>query len=287
MPLNSVLQTGDVVEVLTSTASKGPSWDWLKIVKSSSARAKIKQFFKREMKDENIKLGKSMLESEAKRRGYGLSDILTEESFAKVSEKFSFSNQDEMFASVGYGAVTVNQVLFKLIDFYKKEIPKQPVYHGGDERADSSGVIVKGMSGLLTRFAGCCNPVPGDEIVGFVSRGRGVVIHRADCPNVKNLEQEQGRILPASWSDGASSGRFVAGIVIKAKDQGVALSVLTSVVSDMRLMITSVNSRFDKNKDAVIEANIRLNGKQDIDLLIKKIDSDERIDEVYRTATGA
>ena len=283
VPLNSTLQTGDVVEIITSSNSKGPSWDWLKIVKSSSARAKIKQFFKREMKEENIKLGRTMLEAEAKHRGYNLSDILTEESFAKISEKFSFFSQDEMFASVGYGAITVNQVLFKLIDFYKKEIPKQPVYHGVG-KADTGGVIVKGMRGLLTHFAGCCNPVPGDPIVGFVSRGRGVVIHRADCSNIKNLETEQGRILPAEWAN-TSGGWFVAGIVIKAKDQGVALSVLTSVVSDMRLMITGVNSRFDKNKDAVIEANIRLNGKEDIDLLIKKIRSDERIDEVYRTAT--
>ena len=283
VPLDSTLQTGDVVEIITSTNSKGPSWDWLKIVKSSSARAKIKQFFKREMKEENVKLGKSMLEAEAKHRGYALSDILTEESFAKVAEKFSFSSQDEMFASVGYGAITVNQVLFRLIDFYRKEVPK-PVIYRGETSGDSSGVIVKGMSGLLTRFAGCCNPVPGDEIVGFVSRGRGVVIHRADCPNVKTLEAEKGRILPAEWAAGGS-GRFVAGIVIKAKDQGVALSVLTSVVSDMRLMITGVNSRFDKNKDAVIEANIRLNGKEDIDLLIKKIRADERITEVFRTAT--
>ena len=283
VPLDSTLQTGDVVEILTSTNSKGPSWDWLKIVKSSSARAKIKQFFKREMKEENVKLGKSMLEAEAKHRGYALSDILTEESFAKVAEKFSFSSQDEMFASVGYGAITVNQVLFRLIDFYRKEVPK-PVIYRGETSSDSSGVIVKGMSGLLTRFAGCCNPVPGDEIVGFVSRGRGGVIHRADCPNVKTLEAEKGRILPAEWAAGGS-GRFVAGIVIKAKDQGVALSVLTSVVSDMRLMITGVNSRFDKNKDAVIEANIRLNGKEDIDLLIKKIRADERITEVFRTAT--
>lgn len=283
VPLDSTLQTGDVVEILTSTNSKGPSWDWLKIVKSSSARAKIKQFFKREMKEENVKLGKSMLEAEAKHRGYALSDILTEESFAKVAEKFSFSSQDEMFASVGYGAITVNQVLFRLIDFYRKEVPK-PVIYRGETPSDSSGVIVKGMSGLLTRFAGCCNPVPGDEIVGFVSRGRGVVIHRADCPNIKTLEVEKGRILPAEWAAGGS-GRFVAGIVIKAKDQGVALSVLTSVVSDMRLMITGVNSHFDKNKDAVIEANIRLNGKEDIDLLIKKIRADERITEVFRTAT--
>ena len=284
VPLNSTLQTGDVVEIVTSSASKGPSWDWLKIVKSSSARAKIKQFFKREMKEENVKIGKSMLEAEAKHRGYNLSDILTEESFAKISQKFSFSSQDEMFASVGYGAISVNQVLFKLIDFYKKVVPKQPEYRGGGATGDSGGVIVKGMTGLLTRFAGCCNPVPGDEIVGFVSRGRGVVIHRADCPNIKALEEEEGRVLPAEWAD-TSGGRFVASIVIRAKDQGVALTVLTQVVSDLRLMITGVNSRFDKNKVAVIEASVRLNGKQDIDLLIKKIREDDRIDEVFRTAT--
>ena len=282
VPLGATLHTGDVVEVLTNPNSKGPSWDWLKIVKSSSARAKIKQFFKREMKDENIKLGKSMLESEAKRRGYALSDILTEQSFGKVAERFSFANQDEMFASVGYGAITVYQVLFKLIDYYKKEVPKPPTYRG-EVKTDAGGVIVKGQSGLLTRFAGCCNPVPGDEIVGFVSRGRGVVIHRADCPNVKNLESEGGeRILPAEWAQ-TSGNRFVAAIVIRAKDQGVALSVLTSVVSDMRLMIVGVNSRFDKNKTAVIEASVRLNGKEDIDQLIKKIRQDDRIDEVFRT----
>ena len=282
VPLGSALQTGDVVEIMTSSASKGPSWDWLKIVRSSGARAKIKQFFKREMKEENVKIGRSMLEAESKHRGYNLSDILTEESFAKISQKFSFSSQDEMFASVGYGAISVNQVLFKLIDFYKKVVPKQPAYRGG--HADTGGVIVKGMTGLLTRFAGCCNPVPGDEIVGYVSRGRGVVIHRAGCPNVHTLEGEEGRVLPAEWAD-TSGGRFVASIVIRAKDQGVALSVLTQVVSDLRLMITGVNSRFDKNKSAVIEASVRLNGKQDIDLLIKKIREDDRIDEVFRTAT--
>jgi len=212
-----------------------------------------------------------------------LGDLLTEESFAKISEKFSFFSQEEMFASVGYGAITVNQVLFKLIDFYRKEIPK-PIVSRNREKPDSSGVIVKGMSGLLTRFAVCCTPVPGDEIVGFVSRGRGVVVHRADCPNLKTLESEGGRILPAEWATGGS-GRFIANIVITAKDQGVALSVLTAVVSDLHLVITGVNSRFDKNKEAIIEASIRLNGKEDIDALLRKIGADERIISVYRTAS--
>ncbi len=193
VPLNSVLHTGDVVEILTSASAKGPSWDWFKYVKSGSARAKMRQFFKREMKEENIKTGKVMLEAEAKRKGYNLGDILTEESFKKLSNKLVFSSVNEMMASVGYGAVSVNQVIFKLIDYYKKEIPK-PVENSDAEKlkyTPSGSVSIKGMNGLLVRFAHCCNPVPGDEIVGFVSRGRGVIVHRKDCSNLKNEDAER------------------------------------------------------------------------------------------------
>ncbi len=172
--LNSALHTGDVVEILTSATTKGPSWDWLKYVKSGSARAKIRAFFKREMKEENAKTGKAMLEAEAKRRGYNLADILTEESFKKLSNKLVFSSVNEMMASVGYGAVSVNQIIFKLIDYYKKEIPKPIDVLSNDKlkNTPASTVVIKDMGGLLVRFAHCCNPVPGDDIVGFVSRGR-------------------------------------------------------------------------------------------------------------------
>lgn len=284
VPLNTSLQTGDVIEVLTSPTSKGPSWDWLKIIKSSSARAKIRQFFKREMKEDNIKLGKNMLESEAKRRGYSLSDLLNDESFEKLSEKLSFTSFEEMYASVGYGAVSVNQVVFKLIDYYRKAMPI-PLTENSQKSTkanDAGGVSIKGMQGLLVKFAGCCNPVPGDEIVGFVSRGRGIVVHRADCPNMQNIESD--RLQPASWT-GKTSSRFTAGIKIKAKDQGVALSVITTVVNSMRLSLTSVNGRIDKNKDAIVEITVKLNDKDEIDTLISKIKSDDRIIDVFRTST--
>ncbi|MDE6850698.1 MAG: bifunctional (p)ppGpp synthetase/guanosine-3',5'-bis(diphosphate) 3'-pyrophosphohydrolase, partial [Clostridia bacterium] len=178
--LNSALKTGDVVEILTSSNSKGPSWDWLKFVKSGSAKAKIKQFFKHAMKDENVRTGKSMLEAEAKRRVYSLADLLTDESFAKLSEKMVFASVDEMMASVGYGAVGVNQIIYKLIDFYRREQPLQlPKVEAEKLKHTPAGsVSVKGLEGLLVRFAHCCNPVPGDPIVGFVSRGRGVIVHR-------------------------------------------------------------------------------------------------------------
>ena len=198
VPLNTVLSVGDVVDIVTSQSSKGPSWDWLKIVKSSSARVKIKQFFKREMKEENVRTGKVMLDAEIKRRGYSMSELLTEDAFMAISAKMSFNGQDEMFASVGYGAVSVNQVVVKLIDYHRKSQPQQEVtkFFKTGKKGDGS-VKVKGMAGLLVRFAGCCNPVPGDEIVGFISRGHGVTVHRKDCPNLKHTEDD--RIIEVSW----------------------------------------------------------------------------------------
>ncbi|MGN0822685.1 MAG: RelA/SpoT family protein, partial [Candidatus Gallimonas sp.] len=280
--LNSKLEVGDVVEIITSPNSKGPSWDWLKFVKSPSARAKIKSFYKKEMKEENYRLGKSMLEDAAKRRGYQLSDLLTEESFKKVAEKLAFGSQEEMFASVGYGAVSVNQVLFKLIDYYRKEVPQplvQPTIAG---RHAKGSVTIKGTSGLMVSFAGCCSPVPGDEIVGFVTRGRGVVVHRKDCPNLRNAEPE--RLQPAEWLKEEGGAQFKAGIVVKAEDQGVALAAVSGCVAEMKLAITSINGRYDKAGDAIVEVTVSLTNRQDVEVLIKKIKSHAKIYDVRRTA---
>lgn len=174
VPLSTQLQVGDVVEIITSQNSKGPSRDWLKFIKSSGAKAKIKQFYKNELKEDNIREGQAKLEDEAKKKGYTLSELVTEESFNRISDRFSFASPDEMYAAVGYGSVTVGQVLYKLIDFYKKEMPKPfEVHAGGGNIRTPGGVLVNGQSGLLVRFAGCCSPVPGDKIVGFTSRGEG------------------------------------------------------------------------------------------------------------------
>lgn len=280
--LNSALHTGDVVEVLTSGSSKGPSWDWLKFVKSGSARAKIRQFFKREMKEENVKTGKSMLEAEAKRRGYTLGDLLTDESFKKLSNKLVFASVDEMMASVGYGAVSVNQVIYKLIDYYKKEIPKPS---GAPEieklrHTPEGSVTVNGASGLLVRFAHCCNPVPGDDIVGFVSRGRGTIIHRRDCPNVADLGKE--RLLQVEWTGQAEKG-FVAGIRITATDESGVIAFITAEISSMQLSMTQINGRTTKDGKAVFDINVMLNRRSDLDLLVKHLKRDRRIIDVCRT----
>ncbi|MBQ8876360.1 MAG: bifunctional (p)ppGpp synthetase/guanosine-3',5'-bis(diphosphate) 3'-pyrophosphohydrolase [Clostridia bacterium] len=281
VPLTTTLEVGDVVEVITSPNSKGPSRDWLKFIKSSSAKAKIRQFYKNELKEENIRIGQLKLDEEAKKKGYSLSTLLTPEAFKRISERFSFNEQDEMFAAVGYGSISVNQVLFKLIDCYRKETPMAAFEVKSDGSKVTGGVLINGQGGMLVRFAGCCSPVPGDEIVGYTSRGRGVVVHRADCPNLKGVDK--GRLLPAAWQIAAGAKqRFNANISIRAADQGAALSVLSWAVSEMKLSITAVNGRIDKNHDAVLEASISLTDISEIDLLLKKIQSDKRIYNVHR-----
>jgi GTP pyrophosphokinase len=281
VPLNSTLAVGDMVEIITAKSSKGPSWDWLKIVKSSSARVKIKNFFKKELKEENIKTGKSMLESEAKARGYALNELLTEEAFLKLSSRMSFSNLDEMFASVGYGAVSTNQVLVKLIDYFRREnkVTTQKDY-GNIKSTSSSGVIVKGMSDLLIRYAGCCNPVPGDEIVGFVSRGKGVTIHRADCPNMKGIERD--RLIEVSWS-GEIANSFKASIEILGESQGDVLAIVSAVVSQMNLTILAINGRIDqRTKNAVVDVNVKLNNRLDLEGFINKLKQSDKVIDVFR-----
>lgn len=282
VPLNSTLKTADMVEILTSPNSKGPSWDWLKFVKSGSAKAKIRQFFKHAMKEENVKTGRAMLEAEAKRRGYTLGDLLTDESFAKLSEKLVFASVDEMMASVGYGAVSVNQIIYKLIDFHRREQPMQlPATEVEKLKHTPAGsVSIKGMEGLLVKFAHCCNPVPGDPIVGFVSRGRGVIVHRKDCPNLKDYEAD--RIQPAKWTGEVENG-FMAGIKILATDDAGLTAFVTAEISAMRLYMTQINGRIGKDGKAVFEIMVKLNKLSDLDLLIKHLKKDKRIIDVFRT----
>ena len=282
VPLNSTLQVGDVVEIITSQNSKGPSWDWLKIVKSPSARVKIRQFFKREMKEDNVKTGKSMIEAEAKKRGYSLGELLTDESFLFLASKMSFASEAEMFASVGYGAVSTGQIIVKLIDFYRKNQPKEEIrkYYTSNPN-HSSSVTVKGMTGLLVHFAGCCNPVPGDDVIGFISRGHGVTVHRKDCPNMRQAEKD--RLIEVSWADKAANV-FNASIKVVGNTQTEILACVAAAVSELKLEIVSTNGRTDnKTRQVIVDFNIRLNGKEELESLIGKLKQEPKISDVYRT----
>ncbi len=279
--LNSILHTGDVVEILTQSTSKGPSWDWLKFVKSGSTRAKIRAYFKKAMKEENAKQGKEMLEEEAKKRGYQLSDLLTDESFQKLSNKLVFTSQSEMFSSVGFGAVSVYQVISRLIDYYKKEVPKTPeVVESKLKNTPAGAVIVNGMPGLMVSFANCCSPVPGDDIVGFISKGRGIIIHRKDCHNITAFEPE--RLLDAEWAKEVES-QFIAGIKIIAEDYDGLTANVTAEIAQMHLSMVAINGRINKQKQAELDIRVKFVKRSDMDVLINRIKKDRHVIDIYRT----
>ncbi len=288
VPVDTVLTNGDVVEVITSSAAKGPSRDWLKFVKTPSAKSKIKSFFKKEMRDENIKRGKDMLEREAKHKNYQLADLVALSPWRDyIKQKYNVSDPDEIFSMVGYGELTTNQVLTKMIEFYKvEECKKEPVIEvkpaSTRKNKNDSGIIVKGFNDLKIRFSHCCTPVPGDEIVGYISRSRGVTIHRADCPNVKYLEPE--RLIEAVWpATNAVGEKFVSSLGITAEDRSGLVIEVATLINNMKITMTNINARAEKNGTAVITVTVEISSVGDLENLIKKIQSLKGVTSVSRT----
>lgn len=282
VPLEYKLQTGDYVDIITSAASKGPSRDWLRFVKTSSAKSKIRAFFKHEMKDENIKRGKELIEREAKLRGYTASTLMQHKWLDVIMLRYSFSSVDDMYASVGYGAYTPNQILLKLIDFYKQEHPTvdEPHTVANTGKHEGQGVVVKGHNDLLIRVARCCSPVPGDSIIGYISRGRGVTIHRDTCPNIKNAEQY--RLIEAHW-DSTRQAPFSVSLRIECKDTGGVLAKITKTISDMKISIESMTARVvDKEHKGIISLTVKITAPEQLELIINRIQSIRNVDKVYR-----
>ena len=288
--LDYVLQTGDIVEILTSSSSSGPSRDWLNIVKTSQAKNKIKQFFKRERREENIEKGKEMLEREAKRQGYSLSQLLPKDWPEAVWRKYGFNSAEDMYAALGYGGITTNQILFRLIDEYKKankqeraedltakkDTKPQKVYTANDK-----GVKVKGIDNLMIRFSKCCNPVPGDEIIGYITRGRGVSIHRADCINLKDPLVEAQRLIEVEWVDEYRAS-FSSEIQILARDRQMLLADITKAMSDMKINVTAVNARTTRDKQVVINIMIEINDIEQLRKVIKQLKKIDDVSDAYR-----
>lgn len=288
VPISTVLQNGDVVEILTNKQSKGPSRDWLKIAVTSTAKAKIKAFYKKAMKEENIKLGRDMLEKEAKRRGYSLGDLTSGSWMKVVLDRYRFSSAEDMYGSIGYGGITTNQILGKLIDFYKrsqayKEDVKMEEETGPDinkPRRSHSGIIIDGYDDFLIKLSHCCNPVPGDEIIGYITRGRGVMVHRADCPNVANMEKE--RIISASWAK-QDSGVFIAIIKIECDNSNIMLAQVSTTIASMDLNIDSLVARASKDKTkATISLGVEIKSSSDVTNVIKKLSAIRGVTHVYR-----
>ena len=284
VPLETVLNTGDTVEVMTNPNAKGPSRDWLKIVKTASAKSKIRQFFKRELKDEYIRTGKSMIERDAKHRGIAPSELLTPEGIQAVCDRYMCNDADEIFAAVGYGSMSLQQVMLKLIATNKGLTVtnvQQPRRSNKSSGGKKNTVIVKGVEDLLVRFSRCCSPVPGDEIVGYISRGRGVCVHRADCPAIKNFEKE--RLVHAEWSNMDANATFPVSIEIVSEDRGDIFAEITKAVANENLPMLAINARKDKKGNAVANITVEITNHDQALQLINKLRAIPAVVNAYRT----
>ena len=285
VPLTAELRNGDVVEILTNTNAKGPSRDWLKIVKTQNAKSKINYYFKKQMKEENIKRGKSILEEQAKTLNINLSKLLVDKYLQPVYERYSLSSLDDMFASLGYGGVTATQILNKLVATQKEldgeEKPEKPLYapRPMKEQAQNKSVNVMGYSDMFVKYAGCCNPIPGDNIIGYVSRGSGVTIHRNNCPELKNCEFE--RLVECNWND-VPDGRFVSKLTIMCDNKYGVLTTISKKISDMKINMVGISSHSIDVNTVVLIIQVEVKQKDQIDDLIKKINNFSFVKEIRR-----
>ncbi len=289
VPLNYRLKNGNIVDVITSTSGSGPSRDWLKIVKSTQAKNKIRQWFKVKDKDLNLTKGKDMLEKEVKKLGYKPSEILKEEWLKGIASKASINSIDDLYASIGYGNITLNQVISKLRikynDFYKieneKEILESKIQQAQQKKPRSTqGINVKGVDNIKIRFSRCCNPVPGDEIVGFITKGRGVSVHRSDCPNIVASDDTE-RFIEVEW-DTQKQASYQAEIQIRANDRAGLLADITHKISEVDLGVLSLNARTTKERVVFINLTLEIKDIDELKGLIKKIKKIKNVIDVYR-----
>lgn len=287
MPLSTVLKTGDVVDIMTSNSAKGPNLDWLKFVKTSGAKSKIKAFLKKINQVENIKLGHEMLEREAKRRGFNMSDLMQPDYISYVLKRYNLNSVEDLYASVGYGGTSTNQVLFKLIQLYREEQKSvTPIIEKTDQeisnirKKSSSGILVHGFADFLIHLAHCCNPVPGDEIVGYISRGRGVAIHSVDCPNVKNFEPE--RCIEAEWDASDEHAKFIANISLVCKDKSGLLAQITNAIANRGFSIVGAEVKVKNAGEAIVSISIEISNVEELNDLVKKLSSIEGVINIQR-----
>lgn len=288
--LDHKLKTGDIIEILTSKHSYGPSQDWVKLAQTSQAKHKIRQFFKKQRREENVEKGRELVEKEIKNLEFDVKDILTAENLQKVADKFNFSNEEDMYAAVGYNGITALQVANRLTEKERKQrdqeeqektvqevsVESKP-YHGKKREA---GVRVKGIDNLLVRLSKCCNPVPGDSIVGFITKGRGVSVHRDDCPNVKTGEARE-RLIPVEWEHeqpARNRKEYNVEIEILGYDRRGLLNEVLQAVNETKTNISSVSGKSDRNKVATIHMAIFI---QNINHLHKVVERIKQIKDIY------
>ncbi|HWJ02634.1 MAG TPA: bifunctional (p)ppGpp synthetase/guanosine-3',5'-bis(diphosphate) 3'-pyrophosphohydrolase [Verrucomicrobiae bacterium] len=293
MPLDTKLSNGDIVEILTSKQSAGPSRDWLSIVKTSQAKNRIRGWFKKEKRDENILRGKELLEKEIRKLGLEPADVLKPDRILEIAKQFNLVALEDLHASLGDGALTVAKILNKLKDDIARELKR-----AGIEPEDiqpgvkpytqygkpSQGVRVKGVDNILVRFSRCCNPLPGDEIVGYITKGRGVSVHRLDCINIQH-SQDAGRLVDVVW-DAQVQATYQVELQIHALDRPRLTLDVMNAVADTKTVINAVNARATKNKMALIHLKIEIRNLEHLEFVVQKIKRVKDIMEVHRITPG-
>ncbi|OIJ21968.1 (p)ppGpp synthetase [Anaerobacillus alkalidiazotrophicus] len=287
--LDHRLNTGDIVDVLTSKHSYGPSQDWIKISQSSHAKNKIRQWFKKERRDENVAKGRDLVEKEIKKHSIEPKEVLTTDNIEVVANKFNFQGEEDMYAAVGYGGITASQIATRLTEKIRKKRGQELEEHALTEKVSdikkytptkktSIGVRVKGIDNLLIRLSKCCNPVPGDDIIGFITKGRGVSIHRADCTNVQT-DDAKTRLLPVEWEgNNQETKNYNVDIEISGYDRRGLLNEVLQAVTETRTNMNAVSGKSDKNKMATILMTISIHN---VDHLQKVVDRIKRIRDIY------
>ena len=301
VPIDYEIQNGDQIEIVTSANSKGPSRDWLKLVKSTQAKNKINQYFRSELKGENIQKGKDLIVAYCKTKGYTVSDINKPEYQEKIIRKYGFHDWDSCLATIGHGGLKESQIVNRMYEEYKKDhiipLTDEDILHAMDERQaggqvpppekrSKSGIVVKGLYDISVHFSKCCSPVPGDEIVGFVTRGRGVSIHRTDCINVMNLSEiERARLIEADWQieNGDELGEYQASIKIYCNDRSGLLVDITRIFTERGINISGIHSKTSKQGIATIDVSFNTKGRIQINNLIEKLRQVENIIDIERT----
>ena len=284
MPIVTKLKNGDIVEIVTSDKSKGPSRDWLKFIKSSTAKTRIQQWFKKNEREANIAKGKDALEREVKRIGMSYQELFKPEFVEVTVNRYKFNSLDDMYASVGFGTITAGKIVSRVLEEYRKVNKEENIEEKIEElkktkedKPSSSGIIVKGIDNCLVRLSKCCNPVPGDEIVGYITKGRGVSVHRKDCKNVKDLFEDENRMIDVSWyTDEPSS--YNVDIVMFSNDREGLLADIISTVTAEKAPLMAVNSKVSKERIVITELTIEVNNIAQLNSVLKAL---RKIDSVY------
>ncbi len=297
VPIEYEIKNGDRIEIITSQNSQGPSRDWLKLVKSTQAKNKINQWFKKELKEDNILKGKEMLAQYARAKGFKIANYTKTQYLEAVLRKYGFRDWDSVLAAIGHGGLKEGQVFNKLVEAYDKENKKnltdEQVLEAASETQEKlhiakskSGIVVKGIHDVAVRFSKCCNPIPGDEIVGFVTRGRGITIHRTDCVNVLNMsEMDRTRLIEAEWQqpDTKQAEKYMAEIQVYANNRTGLLVDLSKIFTERKIDLRSINSRTNKQEKATISMSFEIGSKEELRSLIEKIRQVDSIIDVERT----